>query len=255
MHNICRHLKILLAAAIGLLISFPAASQQRFVDFGPADKFMQLSVHALIGGRAISQNYKDVYPQIQNLSVKMGLSAGIGAKAVFGMRDYLGVGTALNVVMGNYSEDLAVIGEDHSSMSALFVDNRNFSINVPVFAALRFNVAPSVRWIVELGTYYSFGFAGRQRQHIYMAQINSMDELVPEFENVKTDYYHSPRTILNMFNRGDIGLHIGTSLDFGNHFNIGVQTQVGLKNSARQTPIDKSSIHNLDVTAVAGYRF
>lgn len=233
----------------------PLKAAENFVDFGPAPKLIEITVQGLGGGSSVTQNYQKIYPQIQNLNVNMGNSWGLGAKAVFGIKDYLGFGTALNVMLNHYNIDLAVIGNDHSSMNAVFVNNRNFTLNVPIFLSARFNVAHRVRWNVDLGMYYSFGFAGRQRQQIYRAEINAMDELVPELENVTTDYYHSPRTLFNVFNRGDIGLHFGTSLNFGPHLMVGVQTQYGFKNAARQTEIDKSSVHNLSFTALLGYRF
>lgn len=233
----------------------PMSAAENFVDFGPAHKLIEVTVQGLGGGSSVTQNYQKIFPQIQNLNVNMGNSWGLGAKAVFGIRDYLGFGTALNVMLNHYNIDLTVVDADNSSMNAVFVNNRNFTINVPIFMSARFNVAYSVRWNVDFGMYYAYGFAGRQRQQIYRAEINAMDELVPELENVKTDYYHSPRTLFNVFNRGDIGLHLASSLNFGPHLMVGVQSQFGLKNSARQTQIDKSSVHNFSLLALIGYRF
>lgn len=230
-------------------------AQQKFIDYGPASSLLEIEVHAMAGGSTVGQNYSKIYPRIQERNVNMGNSWGAGAKAVFGLRNYLGLGTAANVMWNNYNIDLAVVGQDNMSMSAVFVENRNFTFNVPVFISFRFNVAHSVRWNVDLGAYYSYGFAGRQKQKIYRAEINAVDELVPEIQTVSTDYYHSPRSLFNVFNRSDIGIHFATLLNFGPHLSVGFQTQYGLKNSARRGGVDKTSVHNYSLHGVVGYRF
>lgn len=230
-------------------------AQEKLVDYGPATKLLDIEFHAMGGGSSITQNYKKSLPNIQNQNVNMGNSWGIGAKAVFGLRSYLGIGTSINLMLNHYNVDMALLGTDNNSMSALFVNSHNFTVNIPVFVSFRFDVAKRVRWNVDGGMYYAYGFAGRQKQLIYRAEINSMDELVPEIERITTDYYHSPRTLFNVFNRGDIGLHIASSLDFGPHLTVGVQTQYGFKNSARSNGVFHPSVHNFSLHGLVGYRF
>lgn len=232
-----------------------ACAQEKFVDYGPAKSLLEVELNALAGGSTVTQNYKKIYSRIQEQNVNMGNSWGLGAKAVFGIRDFFGIGTAANFFWNQYNIDMAVVGADNTSMSAVFVNNRNFTFNVPVFVSFRFNVAHSVRWNVDGGFYYSFGFAGRQKQKIYRAEINAIDELVPEIQIVSTDYYHSPRTLFNVFNRGDIGIHFASSLNLGPHLSIGFQTQFGLKNAARSNGVDNPSVHNYTLHGIIGYRF
>ncbi len=239
----------------GLCAGAQQKSQQKFIDYGPASSLLEIEVHAMAGGSTVGQNYNKIYPRIQAHNVNMGNSWGVGAKAVFGLRNYLGLGTAANVMWNNYNIDMAVVGDDNMSMSAVFIENRNFTFNVPVFMSLRFNVAHSVRWNLDLGAFYSFGFAGRQKQKIYRAEINAVDELVPEMQTVSTDYYHSPRSLFNVFNRSDIGIHFATSINFGPHLSVGFQTQCGMKNAARSGGVDNPSVHNYTLHGVIGYRF
>lgn len=247
---------ILLISTIALFKAWlPCSATDNLISYGPSPKLLDVQVHILGGGSSVTQNYNKIYPRIQNQNVNMGNSWGLGAKAVFGIRDFFGFGTAIDVMLNNYNIDMAIVGSENTSMSAVFVNNRNYTINVPLFASLRMNVGQRVRWNVDLGFYYSFGFAGRQRQEIYRAEINSVDELVPEIEKISTDYYHSPRTLFNVFNRGDIGLHFSSSLDFGKHVTVGVQTQYGFKNAARPNGVDKPSIHNYSLHGTLGYRF
>lgn len=238
-----------------LVTSAPSVAAADFVDFTPSDRLVEVDAHAIGGASSVMQNYKSCFPQIQNLNVNMGASLGIGARAVFGLRGYLGFGTAIDVTLNNYNVDMAVMGTDRASMSAVFIDNHTYKVNVPVFVSFRFNVDRSVRWNVDVGVYYSYGFAGTQKQNIYRADINEMEELVSQKLNVKTDYYHSENTFINSFNRGDIGLHVATSLNFGPHLLVGVRAQTGLKNSARPNGVRNPMIRNYDFHAVLGYRF
>ncbi len=227
----------------------------RFVDYSAPSKFIEVDVHALGGGSSVTQNYRGCFPQIQNLNVNMGYSLGVGARAVFGFRNYLGFGTELDLLLNNYNIDMAVLGSDNMSMSAVFVDNRFYYVNIPVFMSFRFNVAKSVRWNVDAGMYYAYGIGGTQKQRIYRADINEMEELVPQVVNIKTGYFHSRETFINSFNRGDLGVHLGTSLNFGPHLVVGCKFQIGIKNSARENGIINPNIHNYNLHGVIGYRF
>ncbi len=249
------HIFLIIFLLASAIIPLKAMPTEDFVDCSPAQKLLTVQIHALGGGSTITQNYKKVFPVITNQNINMGNSWGIGAKAVFGIREYLGFGTSANVTINNYNIDMAILGDDRLSMSAAFLNNRFVTLNIPVFVNFHFNVARSVAWNVETGLFFSYGFAGHQKQRIYRAEINSMDEFIPELESIRTDYYKSPRTLFNSFRRTDIGFHIGTSLDFGPHLTVGVQSQFGFKNAAITTGVANPSIHNISLHALIGYRF
>lgn len=249
-----KSIKNLIAISVAVL-SATTVSAADFIDFGPAKRLLEIDVHVNAGGSTITQNYKKCFPQIRDMNVNTGLNLGVGARAVFGLRGWLGFGTAVDVSLNNYNFDLTVLDAENSSMSAVYVDNRTYRLNFPVFMSFRFNVDRNVRWNVDAGLYYSYGFGGRQKQRIYRAEINELEELVAQHITVKTDYYHSAATFVNSFNRGDIGLHIGTSLNFGPHLYVGGQFQFGFKNAARPNGVVNPNIHNIDLHASLGYRF
>jgi len=242
--------------ALAVLMALPlCARSEDFVDFSPAKRFIEVDIHALGGFGSVLQNYKKQFPQIQNLNVNKGESFGLGFRAVFGIKEFLGFGTALDVTTNSYNIDMAVIGSDNASMSAVFIDNRTYTVNVPVFVSFRFGVDRSVRWSVDCGFYYAYGFAGKQKQRIYRADVNAMDELVPQLVNTSTDYYHSAATFINAFNRGDLGLHLATYVNFGPHLVVGARYQLGFKNISRSSGVVNPSIHNQYFQGVVGYRF
>lgn len=226
-----------------------------FIDFSPAKRLIEVDVHAIGGTSSVFQNYQSKFSQIQDLNVNLGTSVGAGFRAVFGIRGWLGLGTALDITTNTYNIDMTVINSERSSLSSVLLDNRTYVATIPVFASFRFNVDKSVRWSVDAGMYYAYGFAGTQKQRIYRAEINSMDELVPELELVKTDYYHSGATFINGFNRGDIGLHLATYVNFGPHLMVGASYQVGFKNSSRSLGVVNPSVHNHYFHGIVGYRF
>jgi|GEM_PF-432027 hypothetical protein len=245
----------LLASGLICLSTIQAAALD-FFQRGPAPQFIETEVHALAGCATVINNYKSCFPQIENLRTNMSHALGIGARGVFGIRNYLGLGTELNVMNYAYTMDMAVVNENTHSMSAVYLDNNFWYINIPVFVSLRFNIAHSVRWSVDAGAYYAFGFAGNQHQVIYRGAVNALDELVLEKVDLKTDYFHSGTTFQNVFLRGDIGAYIGSSLNFGPHFSVGFRSQIGIKNTASSpNGIEHPQIRNVSFTGTLGYRF
>lgn len=226
------------------------------LDTAPASRLIEVDAHIIGGGGSVTQNYCSLFPQIENLNVNMGSHFGIGARAVFGIREYLGFGTAIDFTLANYDMDMLVVGDQpRQGISAVYLSNRIYRVNVPVFVSLRMKIDKSVRWNIDAGIYYAYGLGGRQKQKIFRGELNALGELVTQRESVATDYYHSSGTFVNVYNRGDIGLHLATSLNFGPHLLVGGQFQYGLKNSARATGVVSPRVNNLSVNAILGYRF
>ena len=244
-----------LMAAFAVATLSLTASAKDFIDYSPAKRLLEVDVHALVGSSTVTQNYRSCFPQIQNINSNMGISLGVGARAVFGIREWIGFGTAIDLSLNNYNMDMTVIDRENQGMSAIYVDNHMYKLNVPVFVSFRFKVDRNVRWNVDAGLYYNYGIGGRQKQQIYRAEINELDELVSQNVTIRTDYYHSRATFVNGFNRGDIGLHLGTSLNFGKHLVVGCQFQIGFKNQARSLGVINPNIHNLGLHGMIGYRF
>ncbi len=156
-----------IAACAFLWGAAPAATSQNFVDFGPAEKFIEPEIHVLAGSSSVTQNYRSCFPEIKDLNINMGFSGGIGGSAVFGLSNFLGLGTSLDIMVNNYNVDMAVVGPNNLSVSSLFINNRAYYLNIPVFVSFRFNPMRSMRWILNAGFYYGFGFAGYQHRQTY----------------------------------------------------------------------------------------
>ncbi|MDE7025587.1 MAG: PorT family protein [Paramuribaculum sp.] len=247
---------IFTVAALVLGVVGAHGEELDFFQRGPASRFIETEVHAIAGTATVMSNYKGCFPQIENLRTNMGHALGVGGRGVLGLRDYLGFGTEINLIHSSYTMDMAVVSPETQTMSAVYLDNDMWYVNIPVFVSFRFNVARSVRWSVDGGAYYAFGFAGKQRQVLYRGSVNALDELVMEKLDVKTDYFHSGTTFQNVFLRGDIGVYIGTSLNFGPHLVVGCRAQIGVKNTA-STPngVEHPYVRNVSFAGSVGYRF
>lgn len=244
-----------LATLLALLAVALPSRAQSFVDYGPAPEFLDIEVRAHIGNSMITENYLGCFPSISQMNTSPGSSLGIGASAVFGLRDWIGIGTAINLLHNRYRIDMAVSADEVSSISNIFLRNSATYFEFPVFMQFRFNVARNVRWRVEPGLYYAYGIGGSQRQDIYNAQVNSLGQLVSTVLSAKPGYFSDTSSFINSFRRSDIGLHLATSLQL-RRVSVGFQLNVGFKNIAYipgGRGIVTPNIHNLWYALTVGY--
>lgn len=251
-------LRTAFVAALIALFGTVGAYARVPIDYGRAHKLVEADVHMLIGGSTITENYVSCYPEIREMNTSPGTSVGLGLTGVLGVREWLGIGVQLNLLANNFRTDLAVSDEAARTQSVVFLRNRVYYANIPVYAQFRFNLAAGIRWKVDAGLYYSYGLGGKQKQSIYHSEVNILGQLVPTDVVVEPGYFNTPQTFINSNYRGDIGIHIGSGIAF-KRFNVGAWMQMGLKNMAyvpQGTPIYKSpNVHNASYRVVIGYNF
>ncbi|MDE7236322.1 MAG: PorT family protein [Paramuribaculum sp.] len=248
--------KLSFAAVLMLTLVFilPARAQS-FIDYGPARGFLELEVHALAGGSTITENYLGCFPEMTQMNSSPGTMLGAGVTAVFGIRDWIGLGTEFNLRFNRYRIDMAVSGGDATSISNIFLRNNATYFQIPVYMQFRFNVSENVRWRVDAGLYYAYGIGGKQQQDIYNAQVNSLGQLVSTKISTKPGYFDDNSTFIHSYRRSDIGLHLATSLLF-NRFSVGAQFNIGFKNIAYIADgrgIITPNVHNLGYVVSIGY--
>lgn len=245
----------LFVLALMIATAAPSATARDFFDRGPASKFIELDLHVMLGGSALNQNYKSCFSEVKELGSAMGVSGGVGASGEIGLRDFLALGTQLNVIVANSRLDIAVSNDNQTSISNIFLNNRAYYINIPLYLSFRFNPASNLRWNVDGGVYYAYGFAGSQKQTIFNSMVNDLGELISQVSSTKPSFFGSDQTFVNKFLRGDIGVHIATGLLFARHYHIGLTADFGIKNISSTAGIKNPTIHNTLVLATLGYRF
>lgn len=244
---------ILLIFSVVALSSYHSRAQ--FIDFGPARDFLEFDAHVHVGGSGVFQNYIKKFPQIRELNTMAGTSYGAGARAVFGLRDFLGLGTELNLNLDGYSMDFAISNEDGTNISNVFLRNRYLYAHIPLFISFRFNVSGSIRLHFDLGLYYEYGLFGKQSQSIYSNELNELGQLVPLNVFQKSNYFNSTETFINSFYHSDLGLHLALGLRLGRHITVGAKFGIGMKNISFTDGIKNPSVRNYNIWGVAGYQF
>lgn len=239
---------------VAVLSATPSVANAQFIDHSKAKRFIETDVHVLAGATAITQNYMSAFSEISEMNSSAGAGFGAGAGAVFGIREWLGLGTEINLLVSNNKLDMAVSNEDYASVSNIFISNRYAYADIPVYMSFRFNVLGGLRWNVDAGMYYRYGLWGKQKQTIYNSMVNDLGQLVPRIVQTKVDYFRDRDTFINSYNRSDIGLHIATGLQFGRHLTVSMHMQVGFKNIAYNSGLRNPNIHNLSFLAGVGYK-
>lgn len=231
------------------------ASAVKFCDHGSASRFMEVEIHAMFGGTGLLNNYAGNFSEIRESTSSMGKGWGVGATAEFGLSNFFAFGTQINMIVSNSSLDMAVSNAEATTSSNIFLRNRAYYLNFPVYASFRFNLAQKIRWNIDGGLYYSYGFGGSQKQTIYHSSVNELGDLVNRVVTAKPSFFNNGQTFINSFYRGDIGLHLATGLTFNARWHLGLMSQIGFKNISHTTGLKNPRIHNLNVMMTLGYRF
>lgn len=245
-----------LILAVALTLVSLSVSARSFIDYGPAPSFLDLEVRGAFGGAMVTENYMGCFPEISQMNTAPGASWSLGIAGVFGIRDWLGLGTQFDLRRNHYRTDLAVSAGDGSSVSNIFLRNSAAYVRIPVYMQFRFNVAANVRWRVDAGLYYAYGISGSQRQDIYNAQVNPLGQLVSTVITSKPGYFGDGSTFIHSFRRSDVGLHLATSLLFG-RVAVGGELNLGFKNIAYipgGRGIVTPNVHNFAYALTLGYR-
>lgn len=258
-----RHVKpillSLLACALPMQLSAqqPPVRESAFFDTGAPSKFLEPYVSVMVGTSGVSQNFGSSFKSISELNVSAGVTGAVGGGVVFGIRDFLGLGTEMNFSFNNWRMDLMVSGDATTSPATVFLRNHYYTLNIPIYVSVRFHPASKLRWNVDGGLYFSTGLGGSQKQSITKSYINALGQLVTEDIDTKSGYFNDGDAFICSSKRADIGLHLATSLTFNRKFSVGVRTQIGFKNMAKmsETGLVRPSIHNMSVWGVAAWHF
>lgn len=244
-----------IAVAVAPVIVPADAGAKGFVDYGRAASFLTVEVKGSFGGAMVTENYMGSFSEISQMNTAPGTNWCVGVAGVFGLRDWLGLGTEINFQRRSYRVDMAVEGADGASVSNIFLRNTPVYVSVPVYMQFRFNVARNVRWRVDAGLYYAYGIGGKQRQDIYNAQVNSLGQLVSTNISTQPGYF-SKDTFIHSFRRSDIGLHLATSMAF-RRVAVGCYMDLGFKNLAyipAGRGIVTPNVHNFTYGVTVSYR-
>lgn len=228
--------------------------ERPFMDTSRSDDFVEVELHALAGATTVSQNYSDCVPAMTEMHVTPGWGAGIGASVSFVIRDFLALGTQFDLRMSNNRYDMTLLSPSERT-STLYLDNRFYDINIPIFISLRFNVADNVKWTVSGGTFFALGFGGHQKADIYNTYNNSLGQMVTSHIYEKHEYFGDEFPVIHNVADFDIGMYLATALVVNRHYTVGVDFQLGLRDLAKNTAVFEPTVYNRSCLFKVGYIF
>lgn len=249
--------RILITLISSLLLSAVTASAQSlaFIDYGKAEKFIDIDAHLLFGGSYVSNNYNKCYSEISDLNSTMGFAYGAGVGVKFNFTNFIGLGTQFNYTFNKGKMDMAVTREGAPNVSNVFLRNSYRNVDIPIYMSFTFNLASRIRWEANGGMYLGFGSGGSQKTTIYNAKVNELGQLLTTVQHLKAGYYNDDKAFINSYKRNDMGLYIGTGLIFYDRISINAAAHIGLSNVAKSSGIVKPSAHNFKVFGSIGYHF
>lgn len=251
-----RKLSLRLVAALAALSCGMGVNAQKFIDHGPASRFLTLDAHALIGGVEVLQNYGSTFPEISELDVSMSTALGVGMGAEMSFSDFLSLGLQGNFLINNYRVNMAVANDAGPSMTNCFVRNHFYTFNFPVYLSTHYNLGEVVRWNVDLGMYYSYGVGGSQKATLYNARVNDLGQLVTSLTHQDNRYFNSREALLTSSYRSDIGLHVATGFTFSQLIKFSIATQIGFKNVSHvYNGVQRPNLHNFNFLCSLGWCF
>lgn len=251
-----RLIAAILSLTLALVPSVTRAASANFIDHGPANRFLTLDLHGMVGGVEVLQNLRSTFPEITELDVSMSTVFGLGAGAEMSFSDFLALGLQSNFLINNYRMNMAVANDAGPSMTNCFVRNRFYTFNFPVYLSTRYNLGPVVRWNVDLGLYYSYGVGGRSKATMYNARVNDLGQLVTSLTHQNSSYYNSSTSLLTSSYRSDIGLHLATGFTFSQLIKFSIATQIGFKNVSHvYNGVKRPNMHNFNFLCSLGWCF
>lgn len=247
--------KTSLAITLLFLLMLPLTARAQFINYGKADKFIDIEARLLLGGSYVTNNYMDCYREISDLNSSMGTAWGLGVGVKFNISNFVSLGTEFNYLRNSGKMDMSVTADGKTNVSNVFLKNSYRTIDIPIFMSFNFNLASNIRWNADGGIYLDFGTSGKQKATIYNATVNDLGQLTTSTTHQKTDYYNNDKAFLNSFRTFDSGLHLATGLTFIDKISVGVRGQFGFRNVAQSNGLVKPNSHNIKLFATIGYHF
>lgn len=192
-------IKIISLIVIFLTAAIPVRAQ-KFMNTGGAPSLFNLDVR--VGMNAANRTFGSQYFNQWNVN---SWGAGIegGVVVDLNLRDFIALqpGFFFESRSGNYAyaQDYFTIMGNASNLTQLG-HYRTYSVSVPLMVSMRFNLAPSVRWVVEAGPYAQYFFKMTDSHKIQVIRPQAGPQDGPVVDDP------SPR-------KYDVGLKLGTGLE------------------------------------------
>lgn len=255
-------LRHLAAAALLCGTAFGATAQNAmramrkpFMDTRRVDAVIETGIEGGVGFGEMHTNYADVIPSLTEYQPTAGYRATGGAWAVMPLRDYLGIGTGIDLTVNNFKWNMTVLYPSQGTLSTMYARNRYFTVELPAYLQFRFNIADRVRWINEIGGYWATGLGGQTQIRSYTSATNSLGQSQVTQAPYNHPFYNPQTAVLNGYRRTDWGLHASTGLLFKRRWTLKAVLRAGVPNLANNSGVLPVRARTLNLTFKIGYQF
>ena len=148
----------------------------------------------------------------------LGFDAGVVASLNF--KNYLSIqpGLFFESRSGDYAYATAYITNmDKPDTFTEMGHMRSYYLTLPVMAVVNFNLAENIRWSVEVGPYFQFCLQDSGHKNI---------TVLDRYPQMNDYFQYNAEN-----NSADVGLKLGTGLQFNDHYYVGVHYKAGFCNA------------------------
>ena len=230
--------KIFIKIIIGIILLIPSKiNAQEFFDTSQATSFFSLG--ARLGFNTSNKTFPSGYYNIwNNNSWGTGFTGGIIANLNF--REYLSIqpGLFYESRSGDYNYFTEYLNTFNEATVHYDMGHVNtYNVTVPIMAIVKFNLADYIKWSVELGPYVQYTFKQIGQNNIEILYRLPQSSSYSSYIAAHKDY--------------DVGLKLGSGLQFFRHYYIGFHYMAGLMNAWNLPPGGKKKSWQFTV----GYDF
>lgn len=188
-----------------ILLGSLTANAADFLDTSAPENVFNIGARV---GFNLSNNSIDNTPYFKMNLSKWGTGFDAGVVCDINIRNFISIqpGFFYQSRSNDYAYIYTALGGDIDN----YGHTRHYTFNVPILASLHLNPTDNIRWSIDFGPYFEFGLDGS-------------DKDLSKDTKYKEDYYASRKSF-------DIGLKMGTGLEFFDHYYFGIHYLAGCCN-------------------------
>lgn len=252
-------MRIYLAIAAAVMALTAAAETPTngvpFFDTGRPDHLIELDVHVGDGMSLVSQNYASAIPSVSDFVLTPANRVMVGARAILPIRNFLAVGTAIDLAVNNYYWSMTLLERSQGTLSTLYSRNRYTTIEVPVYLQWSFNLGDKVKWRTKTGMYISFGVGGHTNIDETTSSTNALGQSQVTETAYRDNYFNDKDPVINTFRSTDMGVYLATGLLVCDHWVVDASLNAGVTQLARNFGVLDISGRTLNFAISLGYQF
>lgn len=230
--------------------------------------FVLFALVSLVSYSQISWNVKagmtmNNVTKIEDSKMKLGYTLGVGVD--YAINEMWAVQSGLNITAKGTK-----IEEDLSDEYGKYVETKKINpvyLEIPILAAVKFQIADNMKFSVNAGPYLAFGLGGKSK-----TSYDLSGDYAEDAKDYPEDYKESSFKLFKKEDRAekaymqrfDLGVQYGIGLEIGEHYLVNLTGQYGFIKPLKEDVYkydetgkkgDKISPKNMSFAITVGYKF